>query len=78
MRSNRWYAATCSRETLMPQVIVYVVEGRTANQNEALMKAITEAVAVHLCVAASGVFVQIVESNSDSKSLGGIRYSKMK
>ncbi|TAL85600.1 MAG: 4-oxalocrotonate tautomerase [Rhodanobacter sp.] len=58
----------------MPEIVVYAVAGRTPAQKKGLMKAITDAVAEHFAVDPQGVVVQIVESDPDSKSKGGIPY----
>ena len=60
----------------MPEIIVYALSGRTPAQKAALMQAITDAVALHFQVPAAGIVVQIVESEPDSKSKGGIPYSR--
>ena len=60
----------------MPEIVVFALEGRTSEQKEALMKAITEAVAEHFSVPRDGIVVQIVESSRDSKSKGGVPYSR--
>ena len=46
----------------MPEIIVYAVEGRTAEQNKSLMKDITDAVVKNFHVPLETVTVQIVES----------------
>lgn len=63
-------------ENVMPEVIVYVVAGRSAEQKKALMTGITKAVVDSFGVAAEQVVVQIVESSPDSKSRGGITFSE--
>ena len=60
----------------MPEVVVYAVEGRSAEQKRALMSGITQAVVDSFGVAAEQVVVQIVESSPDSKSRGGIPFSE--
>lgn len=61
----------------MPEIVVYALSGRTPEQKQRLMKAITDAVAEHFEVPAAGIVVQIVESNRDSKSKGGVPYSEL-
>ena len=61
----------------MPEIIVYAVEGRSAEQKHALMRDITEAVVRNYGVPAERVVVQIVESRKDSKSRGGIPFSEL-
>jgi 4-oxalocrotonate tautomerase len=60
----------------MPEIVVYAVEGRSAEQKRALMRDITEAVVRNYGVPAERVVVQIVESRKDSKSRGGIPFSE--
>ena len=63
-------------ENVMPEVIVYAVAGRSAEQKKALMTGITKAVVDSFGVAAEQVVVQIVESSPDSKSRGGTPFSE--
>ena len=60
----------------MPEIIVYAVAGRSAEQKRGLMKDITEAVVRNFSVAAEAVTVQIVESPRDGKAKGGIPFSE--
>jgi 4-oxalocrotonate tautomerase len=60
----------------MPEVIVYLVEGRTKEAKKALMKDITDAVVKNFGVNPEAVVVQIVESTRDNKSKGGIPFSE--
>ena len=61
----------------MPEILVHIVEGRTAEAKKALMKDITDAVVKHFAVPRERVVVQIVESPRDSKSRGGVPVSEM-
>lgn len=61
----------------MPEILVHVVEGRSAEAKKALMKDITDAVVKHFNVPPERVVVQIVESARDSKSRGGVPFSEM-
>lgn len=61
----------------MPEIIVYAVEGRSAEQKKALMADITEAVVRNYGVPADRVVVQIVESRRDSKAWGGVPFSEL-
>ena len=49
----------------MPEIIVYAVEGRTAEQKKSLMKDITDAVVKNFQVPLETVTVQIVESKKE-------------
>jgi 4-oxalocrotonate tautomerase len=60
----------------MPEVIVYLVEGRAKEAKKALMKDITDAVVKNFGVNPEAVVVQIVESTRDNKSKGGIPFSE--
>ena len=60
----------------MPEVIVYAVAGRTAEQKKALMKDITDALVKNFGVKIDAVTVQIVESQKDSKAKGGIPFTE--
>jgi len=60
----------------MPEIIVYAVEGRTAEQKKALMKDITDAVVKNFGVKPEAVTVQIVEARKDSKAKAGVPFSE--
>jgi 4-oxalocrotonate tautomerase len=60
----------------MPEVIVYAVEGRTAEQKKSLMKDITDVVVHNFKVPADAVIVQIVEAKKDSKAKGGVPFTE--
>ena len=61
----------------MPEILVHIVEGRSAEAKRALMQDITDAVVKHFDVPPERVVVQIVESRRDSKSRGGVPFSEM-
>ena len=61
----------------MSEILVHIVEGRSAAAKKALMKDITDAVVKHFDVPPERVVVQIVESRRDSKSRGGVPFSEM-
>ena len=60
----------------MPEVVVYLVEGRTKEVKKALMRDITDAVVRHCNVNPDVVIVQIIESSKDNKSKGGIPFAE--
>jgi 4-oxalocrotonate tautomerase len=64
------------RNKIMPEIIVYAVEGRTAEQKKSLMKDITDSVVRNFQVPAEAVTVQIVESKKDSKAKGGVPFTE--
>ena len=61
----------------MPEIVVHLAAGRSAEQKKALMKDITDAVVRNLAVDPQRVVVQIVESPKDSKSRGGVPFSEL-
>ncbi len=61
----------------MPEIVVYAVEGRTAEQKKKLMKKITEAVVESLDVDAERVVVSIVETKKSNKSRGGVPFDEL-
>jgi 4-oxalocrotonate tautomerase len=61
----------------MPEILVHIAEGRTAESKKALMKDITDAVVKNFGVPPERVVVQIVESPKDSKSRGGVPFSEL-
>jgi 4-oxalocrotonate tautomerase len=60
----------------MPEVIVYAVAGRNAEQKKGLMKDITDALVKNFGVDGANVTVQIVESPKDSKAKGGVPFTE--
>ncbi len=60
----------------MPEIIVYMVDGRPTEQKHAMMKDITDVVVRNLSVPPEAVVVQIVESQPQDKSKGGIPFSE--
>ena len=60
----------------MPEIIMYLAEGRSKAAKKALMRDITVAVVKNLDVSADAVVVQIVESSKDNKSKGGVPFSE--
>lgn len=60
----------------MPEIIVYCVEGRSAEQKKGLMQDITEAMVKNFGVAADVVTVQIVETPKANKAKGGVPFTE--
>lgn len=60
----------------MPEIVVYAVEGRSAEQKKKLLAKVTEAVAESFEVDKDRVVVSIVETKATEKSRGGILYSE--
>jgi 4-oxalocrotonate tautomerase len=61
----------------MPEVYVYVAEGRTPEQKKALMVDLTSAVMKNLGVRAASVVVQVIESPRAAKAKGGMPYDEI-
>jgi 4-oxalocrotonate tautomerase len=59
----------------MPEVYVYMVEGRTIEQKRGLVKDVTDAVVRNIGVAPETVMVQIMETPKNSKAKGGVLFS---
>jgi 4-oxalocrotonate tautomerase len=59
----------------MPEIQVYALEGRTAEQKKGLCQDITAAVVKNFGVQPADVTVQIVECARDSKAKGGVMFS---
>ncbi len=59
----------------MPEVHIYLAEGRTVDQKRKLAREVTDAVTRNLNVPPEVVVVQFVESARDSKARGGVLFS---
>jgi 4-oxalocrotonate tautomerase len=59
----------------MPEVHVFMVEGRSADQKKKLMKAISDAVVSTVGADINSVTVQIVEAPAADKMKGGITFA---
>jgi 4-oxalocrotonate tautomerase len=62
----------------MPEIIVYLAEGRTSEQKKGLMKDITDAVVKNCKVDASAVVVSLMETPRVNKAKGGVPFSERK
>ena len=60
----------------MPEVVVYLAAGRTAEQKKALMTGISDAVVASLGVPIEIVTVQIVEAPRADKMKGGLTFEE--
>jgi 4-oxalocrotonate tautomerase len=61
----------------MPEVVVYAIGGRSAEQKKGLMKDITEAVVKNYSVSPEAVVVTLVETQKQDKMKGGVLFSEM-
>ena len=55
----------------MPEIVIYLAEGRAPEKKRSLMKDITDAVVKNFGVDAEAVCIQIVESSRADKMKGG-------
>jgi 4-oxalocrotonate tautomerase len=61
----------------MPEVVVYILEGRSIEQKRGLVKDITDAVVKNAGAPADAVTVSLVETAKTSKAKGGVLFSEM-
>ena len=60
----------------MPEIVIYLAEGREPDKKRALMKDITDAVVKNFGVNPEAVVVQIVESPKADKMKGGLLFTE--
>jgi 4-oxalocrotonate tautomerase len=60
----------------MPEVHVYLAEGRSVEQKKKLMKALSDAVVSTIGVDANVVTVQIMEAPNTDKMKGGVTFAE--
>jgi 4-oxalocrotonate tautomerase len=63
---------------MMPEVVIYLLEGRTLEQKRGLIKDITDAVVKNAGAKPEAVTVSLVESPKTSKGKGGVLFSEMR
>jgi 4-oxalocrotonate tautomerase len=61
----------------MPEVVVYILEGRTLEQKRGLVKDITAAVVKNAGAAPEAVTISLIETAKASKAKGGVLFSEM-
>ena len=61
----------------MPEVVVYMLEGRSLEQKRGLIKDITAAVVKNAGAQPESVTVSLVETAKTSKGKGGVLFSEM-
>lgn len=59
----------------MPEILVYMFEGRTLEQKRALVRSLTDATVGSLGVSPDSVTVQLVENPKSMRARGGVLYS---
>lgn len=60
----------------MPEVVVYILEGRSLDQKRGLVKDITTAVVKNAGTTADSVTVSLVETPKTAKAKGGVLFSE--
>jgi 4-oxalocrotonate tautomerase len=60
----------------MPEIVIYLAEGREPAKKRALMKDISDAVVRNFGVSEENVVVQIVESPKADKMKGGLLFTE--
>ncbi len=61
----------------MPEVVVYIVEGRSLDQKRGLVQDITKAVVKNTGAPAEAVTISLVETPKHAKAKGGVLFSEM-
>jgi 4-oxalocrotonate tautomerase len=61
----------------MPEVIVYLIEGRSIESKRELVKDITAAVVKNIGAPPEAVTISLVETPKTAKSKGGVLFSDM-
>lgn len=61
----------------MPEVVVYILEGRTLEEKRGLVKDITAAVVKNAGAPADAVTISLVETARTLKAKGGVLFSEM-
>jgi 4-oxalocrotonate tautomerase len=63
-------------EAAMPEVHVFLAEGRSLEQKRRIAKEVTDSIVRNLEVKPDAVIVQFIESPRDSKARGGVLFSE--
>lgn len=61
----------------MPEVVIYMIEGRSLDEKRGLVQDITEAVVKNAKVPREAVVISLVETAKASKAKGGVLFSEM-
>lgn len=62
----------------MPEIIIYLAEGRTVDAKRAVVKDITDTVVKNFNVPPDAVAIQIVEASKENKAKAGVLFSDRK
>ncbi len=58
----------------MPEIIIYLAEGRTIDAKRAVVKDITDTIVKNFGVGPDSVAIQIVEAPKENKAKGGVLF----
>lgn len=61
----------------MPEIVVYLIEGRSLDEKRGLVKDVTAAVVKNIGVPPESVTVSLIEQPKNTKSKGGVLFSDM-
>jgi len=61
----------------LPEIVVYLLEGRTLEEKRGLVKDVTAAVVKNIGAPAESVTVSLVETAKTAKGKGGVLFSDM-
>jgi len=61
----------------MPEVVIYIIEGRSLEEKRGLVKDITSAVVKNAKVPPEAVVISLIETPKGSKAKGGVLFSEM-
>jgi len=59
---------------IMPEIIIYLAEGRTVDAKRAVVKDITDTIVKNFNVGPESVAIQIVEAPKENKAKGGVLF----
>ena len=62
----------------MPELIVYLLEGRSVDDKRALVKDLTAAIVKNLSVPQEAVTISLIETARTDKGKGGVLFADMK
>jgi 4-oxalocrotonate tautomerase len=61
----------------MPEIVIYLIEGRSLDEKRALIKDVTAAVVKNTGVPTEAVVISLVETPKTAKGKGGVLFSDM-
>jgi 4-oxalocrotonate tautomerase len=69
--------AANNAEEAMPEIVVYLLEGRSLDQKRGLVKDLTAAVVKNIGAPAESVTVSLIETATTDKGKGGVLFSDL-